>query len=81
MTKHHLILKNQLKITTAKIDMMIGAAIKAGAYGAKIIGSGGGGSIVAISPLGKEENIINAILESGAKAAFRVSVTKGTFIK
>ena len=81
MTKHHLILKNQLKITTAKIDLMIGAAIKAGAYGAKIVGSGGGGSIVALSPLGKEEEIMNAILESGAKASYRVSVTKGTFIK
>lgn len=78
MTEHHLILKNQLGITTPKIDAMIDAALNAGAYGAKIVGSGGGGSIVALSPIGQEEKIINAILESGAKAAFRVSVTKGT---
>ena len=81
MTKHHLILKEQLRVTTPKIDAMIKAALIAGAFGAKIVGSGGGGSIVALSPLGKEDQIINSILESGAKAAFKVSVTKGTLNK
>ncbi|MBL4605127.1 MAG: galactokinase, partial [Flavobacteriaceae bacterium] len=38
MNEHHSVLKNILKITTPKIDNMIDAALKAGAYGAKIVG-------------------------------------------
>ena len=49
MNLHHNILKNKLKITVPKIDQMIDAANLAGAYGSKIIGSGCGGSIVAVS--------------------------------
>jgi len=81
MTMHHFILKYQLGVTTLKIDAMIEAALKADAYGTKIVGSGGGGSIVALCPLGEEEKIIQSILESGAKTAYKVSVTKGTLNK
>jgi len=81
INEHHQVLKNVLKITVPKIDAMIDAALNAGAYGAKIVGSGGGGSIVALSPPNKELEIINALLESGAKNAYKVSVTKGTHIK
>lgn len=78
MNEHHTVLKDSLKITVPKIDDMIHAALDAGAYGAKIIGSGGGGSIVAIAPPNKKQAIIKKLLESGAKSAYEVSVTKGS---
>ncbi len=78
MSEHHQVLKDVLKITVPRIDAMIDAAIKAGAYGAKIVGSGGGGSIAALAPPNKKLEVINAILESGAKDAYEVSVTQGT---
>jgi len=78
MNEHHHVLKNDLKITVPKIDDMIHAALDAGAYGAKIVGSGGGGSIVAIAPANKKQAIIKTLLESGAKSAYEVSVTKGS---
>jgi galactokinase len=78
MNEHHKVLKDSLKITVPKIDVIIEAALDAGAYGAKIVGSGGGGSIVALAPLEKKDSIIKALLKSGAKSAYEVSVTKGS---
>ena len=46
---HHSFLKNDLKITTPVIDDMIDIAMENGSIGCKIVGSGGGGSIVCLS--------------------------------
>ena len=78
MNEHHTVLKDYLKITVPKIDDMIIAALDAGAFGAKIVGSGGGGSIVAIAPADKKQSIIKQLLESGAKSAYEVSVSEGS---
>ncbi len=50
MCEHHSILRDVLKISTPKIDKMCDAAIHAGAVGAKIFGSGGGGCMIAMVP-------------------------------
>lgn len=78
MNAHHSVLKNILKITVPLIDAMIDAALEAGAYGAKIVGSGGGGSIVALAASHRVEKVITAIKASGAKDAYQVLVVKGT---
>ena len=75
MNEHHSVLKNILKITTPKIDKMIDAALNAGAYGAKIVGSGGGGSICAIASEENKQRVIDSILTAGAKDAYAVLVT------
>ncbi|GAA3648579.1 GHMP family kinase ATP-binding protein [Flavivirga jejuensis] len=80
MTEHHNILKNALKITVPTIDAMIEGALGAGALGAKIVGSGGGGSIVALAPQGKEQQIIEGIKNAGGKDAYQVSVDPGARI-
>ncbi len=72
-------LRDNLKITVPKIDAMIDAALDAGAYGAKIVGSGGGGSIVALSSMGNEKNISEAIKKAGGKDAYPVHVSKGVY--
>ena len=48
------------------------------AYGAKIIGSGGGGCIVALCPIHLQDKISIAIKKAGAKDAYPVCVAKGT---
>jgi galactokinase len=80
MNKHHHILKEYLKITVPRIDNMIDGAIQAGALGAKIVGSGRGGSIVVLSPIGKEEALISALIKAGAKDAYSVQVDSGAKI-
>lgn len=80
MSAHHNVLKEVLKITVPRIDAMITAALNAGAYGAKIVGSGGGGSICALAPEGKEKQIIEAMKAAGAVAAYAVQISKGACI-
>lgn len=75
MTEHHKVLRDLLNITTPKIDVMIDAALEAGAYGAKIVGSGGGGSICAIAPKDKEGAVIKAIQKVSGEPAYAVQVT------
>ncbi|MCD0468952.1 galactokinase family protein [Flavobacterium sp. JAS] len=77
MNLHHEVLRDLLKITVPRIDDMINAALRAGAYGAKIVGSGGGGSIVVIADPKKEDLVIEAILKAGAQEAYAVSVDPG----
>jgi len=78
INQHHRILRDDLKLTVPKIDAMVDAAIDAGAYGAKIIGSGGGGCIVALCPIHLQNKISIAIKKAGAKDAYPVCVAKGT---
>ncbi|CAM3487750.1 mevalonate kinase [Flavobacterium chungbukense] len=80
MNSHHEVLRDLLKITVPRIDQMINAALKAGAYGAKIVGSGGGGSIVVIADPQKEDAVIKAILNAGAEEAYVVNVDPGVRI-
>lgn len=80
MNGHHAVLRDLLKITVPRIDAMINAALRAGAYGAKIVGSGGGGSIVVIADPELEENVVAAILGAGAKEAYVVTVDPGVRI-
>lgn len=80
LNAHHTILKDTLQITVPRIDAMIDAALQAGAYGAKIVGSGGGGCICALAPLEKQQDIIQAIKEAGAIDAYAAQVSKGAHI-
>jgi len=50
------------------------AALKAGALGAKIIGSGGGGCMVAMVTQVTKEKVIQAFLKAGAKNAYEISL-------
>jgi galactokinase len=79
LTEHHAILRDILKISTPKIDRMISSAIKAGAYGAKINGSGGGGCMFAYAPENTEE-VKKAIEMEGGKA-YVVKIDNGTYSK
>jgi galactokinase len=81
MSEHHQVLKDVLRITVPRIDVMVEAALTAGAYGAKIVGSGGGGSICALAPEGKEKHIIQAIKNAGAVDAYAVQISKGAYIE
>lgn len=67
LNKHQKILKEYLLISTPKIDKMLLAAEKAGAYGGKINGSGGGGCMYVYAPENPMD-IVKAIEGQDAKA-------------
>ncbi|WP_127138475.1 GHMP kinase [Flagellimonas oceanensis] len=75
MNQHQIILQNEIKNTPLEMVEMMDAARNAGATGTKIIGSGGGGCMVAMVTEDMEENIKQAFLDQGAKAVYRVELT------
>jgi len=77
LLEHHFILRDVLKISTPKIELMIDSAIKAGALGGKINGSGGGGCMFAYAPKNPEK-VAEAINNVGGKA-YIVGPDIGTF--
>ena len=67
LTEHQAVLRDVLRISTPKIDRMLDAALKAGAVGGKINGSGGGGCMFAYAPE-HSERVAEAIEKEGGKA-------------
>ncbi|NQV14416.1 galactokinase [bacterium] len=65
MNQHHERLRDYLQITVPKINLMINRALEMGALGAKINGSGGGGTIAILAP-GREQEVCEALVEIGA---------------
>jgi len=75
ITKHHQQLRDNIKISTKKIDKMISSCIKAGAWGGKINGSGFGGTMFALAPE-KEEEVYKVIKKLGGKP-YRIESSHG----
>jgi galactokinase len=67
LNKHQEQLKNSIKVSTNKIDKMVQKSLELGAFGAKINGSGFGGTMFALFP-GKENSLKQAIEEVGGRA-------------
>ena len=72
---HQTILQHQIKNTPSRIIEMMEAANVKGAYGTKIVGSGGGGCFVALCSQDSTANVIKAIETTGARQAFSVNIT------
>ena len=75
MNQHQIILQNEIQNTPLEMVHMMDAARDAGALGTKIIGSGGGGCMVAMITDGVEEKVKQAFLDKGAKAVYTVELT------
>jgi galactokinase len=76
LNQHQFNLRENLKISTPKIDRMIQASLDAGALGGKINGSGGGGCMFVYAPQNTEV-IAQAIENQGGKA-YIIAVDEGT---
>ena len=76
MNEHQKILEERIQNTPIIMKTQMDAARSAGALGTKIIGSGGGGCMVAMVSEDTLQPVINAFLAKGAKAAYEVNLTK-----
>jgi galactokinase len=74
LNRHHEMLRI-LGVSTKKLDELCQASLEAGALGAKLVGSGGGGCMIAYAP-GKQEEVARAIGEAGGKA-YIIKIEKG----
>jgi galactokinase len=65
--EHHARLRDALHVSTPRIEALRDAALAAGALGAKVNGSGGGGTLFALAP-GREEVVVAAARRLNARA-------------
>jgi len=72
---HQTILQDKIMNTPSAMIKMMEATKSSGAYGSKIVGSGGGGCFVALCSQDSTKNVINAIETAGARQAFSVNIT------
>ncbi|RRB03762.1 mevalonate kinase family protein [Larkinella rosea] len=79
LTIHQTSLREAKRVSTPKIDRMIEEALKAGAYGGKINGSGGGGCMFAYAPENPEA-VAEAIERAGGKA-YIIQVDQGVSVQ
>jgi galactokinase len=79
LTQQHLVLRDFIQTSTPKIDKMIEEGLNAGALGAKINGSGGGGCMFAYAPE-KTEQVAEAIKKIGSEVAI-IHVDEGARIE
>ncbi|CAA9220761.1 MAG: galactokinase [uncultured Adhaeribacter sp.] len=79
LNEHQQNLREAKQISTSKINRMIAAALKSGALGAKINGSGGGGCMFAYAPT-NPETVAEAIEQQGGKA-YIINVDAGTRVE
>ena len=75
MNQHQEILRSCIQNTPDPMHKMMKAALEAGALGTKIIGSGGGGAMVALTPPTEQKQVIKAFKAAGAVDVFPVTLT------
>jgi galactokinase len=79
LNRHQWNLREAKQVSTPKIDGMIEAALGAGALGAKINGSGGGGCMFAYAP--QRPEAVAAAIECQGGKAYVIAIDEGTRIE
>ncbi len=70
----------KIGVSCPELDRLIRAALAAGAFGAKLSGSGGGGIMVALATAESRDRIAEALREAGASVVFQPDIApRGVF--
>ncbi len=65
LSRNHELLQN-LGVSTPELDALVGVALAAGAFGAKLAGAGGGGNIIAVTAAEAQKRVAQALRAAGA---------------
>lgn len=74
MTENHALLQ-KMTVSEPTLDELVGAALKAGALGAKLSGAGRGGNMIALVNEEKETAVSTALLSKGAKNVLTTTIS------
>ena len=74
MQAYQHILEHYIENTPKAMSQMMQAARQSGAYGAKIVGSGGGGVVVALCSKENKKDVIKAFMKTGAVNSYEVQL-------
>jgi len=72
LTVNHAALMS-LGVSNNTLDQIVDVLLSMGSYGAKLTGAGGGGSVLAVAPEGKEKSIVSGLSARGFET-FRVKI-------
>jgi len=82
MNEQHSFLRDLYDVSLPEIEEICSAALRAGAYGAKISGAGMGGSIIAlVRGIDVGRNVVDACLEAGARKGWVSQVGEGVRVE
>jgi galactokinase len=82
MLQHHEALRDGLRLSTDRLEGMRQAAMDKGAWGFKVVGSGGGGCAVAWTPTDKARVVAKAMEDAGAVKTFVITEScNGAFVR
>jgi galactokinase len=70
LTEGHLSLRDDFEVSWPEADIAVDVAIGAGAYGAKMIGGGFGGSVLALVPANRLPAVRAALTEAFARRSW-----------
>jgi galactokinase len=68
LTASHLSLRDDFEVSWPQADAAVEAAVEAGALGARMMGGGFGGCVIALVPVGRTERICGAIVKRFAES-------------
>jgi galactokinase len=63
LTAGHVSLRDDFEISTALLDLTVEAALEAGAHGARMVGGGFGGSVIALVDADRVDDVTAVITE------------------
>ncbi len=70
LTQSHISLRDDFQVSCPELDLAVDTALDFGAYGARMVGGGFGGSAIALISSTKVKEIAEHIIENFAKAGF-----------
>lgn len=74
MNQNHALLQ-EMTVSSPELDLLVGAARKAGAAGAKLSGGGRGGNMIALVERENADEVSSALISAGAKNTIITQVT------
>jgi len=80
MNINHELLRS-IGVSCRELDDLVNAAREAGAYGAKLTGAGGGGCMIALTPLERIMDVADAISEAGGEVLITRKTDDGVIIE
>ena len=81
MGEHHRELRDGLGLSTSNLEAVGSAAMGAGAWGWKVVGSGGGGCALVWAPRDANGAVHAAVRNAGARASWSLGVAQGAHVR
>ena len=70
MTTAHYSMRDDLEVSVPEVDLAVDTALAAGAWGARLVGGGFGGCVLAVMPRGRGDELLHAVSDAYDRAGY-----------